>query len=131
MMSRYLACSLLLMAFALSAQAETLSGEQVYEKVCKNCHGSKVPRAPQLGDIKAWKPLIREGQVLLTIEGWMGVRAMPPRGGQNDLSLQEFADAVVFMARAGGAHWTSPDEAMMKKLQAEETRRKNRQNKAR
>lgn len=125
-------CLPLLFLLTLSSRgvlADDMSGEQVYGKVCISCHGSQFPRAPQLGDAKAWKPLIREGQVRLTIEGWMGVRTMPPKGGQNDLSLQSFANAVVYMARAGGASWEAPDEAMMAKLQAEEKRRRDRRHK--
>jgi cytochrome c5 len=99
------------------------SGEQVYQTVCTTCHAAGVANAPKLGDKKAWAPLIKEGQVTLTIDGWFGERAMPPKGGNADLALDEFARAVAFMARAGGANWKDPDAAMLDRMKAAEKRK--------
>jgi cytochrome c5 len=99
------------------------SGEQVYQDVCTTCHAAGVANAPKLGDKKAWAPLIKEGQVTLTVDGWFGERAMPPKGGKADLGLDEFARAVAFMARAGGAKWNDPDAAMLDRMKAAEKRK--------
>ena len=99
------------------------SGEQVYQEVCTTCHAAGVANAPKSGDRKAWAPLIKEGQVTLTIDGWLGVRAMPAKGGKADLALDEFARAVAFMARAGGANWKDPDAAMLDRMKAAEKRK--------
>jgi cytochrome c5 len=99
------------------------SGEQVYQEVCIACHATGVANAPKLGDKKAWAPLIKEGQSVLTIDGWFGERAMPPKGGKADLALEEFARAVAHMARAAGAKWKDPDAAMLTRLKAAEKRR--------
>lgn len=105
-------------------QAQTLkSGEQVYKETCFACHATKVEKAPQFGDKAAWAPLIKEGQHVLTAHAWVGVRNMPPKGGKADLSQEEFARAVAYMARAAGGTWKDPDAAMMKRIAAEEKAR--------
>ena len=103
--------------------AEPKSGEHVYKEVCFACHATKVEKAPQFGDRKAWAPLIKEGQHVLTAHAWVGVRSMPPRGGKPDLELEEFARAVAYMARAAGGRWQDPDAAMLAKIRAEEKKR--------
>ncbi|MDH4149988.1 MAG: c-type cytochrome [Betaproteobacteria bacterium] len=106
------------------AQAQSSkSGEQVYKEVCMVCHAAGVANAPKFGDKKAWTPLIAEGQHVLTAHAWVGVRAMPPKGGNPNLSLQEFSNAVAYMARAAGGTWKDPDAAMLKKIQVEEQAR--------
>ena len=95
------------------------SGEQVYQRVCAACHGTKFDKAPQLGDRKAWAPLIKEGQHELTAHAWVGVRNMPPRGGAPTMSLEAFARAVAYMAREAGGKWRDPDATMMARIEAE------------
>jgi len=95
------------------------SGEQVYEGVCQACHGSGVAGAPKFKDAVAWKPLIEEGQPVLTAHAWVGVRAMPQKGGNPDLKLAEFSRAVAYMARGAGGDWADPDAAMMRKIAKE------------
>ena len=117
--------SIPLLAMALThvhpAGAQTLqTGEQVYKQTCVACHGSGVANAPKFGDRKAWAPLIAEGQPVLTAHAWVGVRAMPPKGGRADLSLEEFAGAVAFMSRGAGGKWQAPDARMMEKIRHEE-----------
>ena len=108
----------------LSGQAVAAkSGEQVYKEVCQVCHAAGVANAPKFGDSAKWAPLIKEGQVTLTVDGWLGVRAMPPKGGNSSLSLQEFAGAVAFMARSGGAKWQDPDAKMLADMQALEKKK--------
>lgn len=95
------------------------SGEQVYEGVCAACHGSGVAGAPKFKDAQAWKPLIEEGQPVLSAHAWVGVRAMPQKGGNPDLKLAEFARAVAYMARGAGGDWADPDAAMLRKIARE------------
>ena len=97
-----------------------LSGEQVYKETCSVCHATGVGKAPRFGDRKAWAPLIKEGQHVLTADASLGVRAMPPKGGKPSLSLEEFARAVAYMARSSGGAWQDPDAAMMERIRAEE-----------
>ena len=107
---------------ATSAQ-ERKSGAQVYQAACMACHAAGVEKAPKLGDRKAWAPLIKEGQAVLTAHAWVGIRGMPAKGGRPDLSLEEFSAAVVHMANASGGAWKDPDAALLSRIRAEEKKR--------
>ncbi len=109
--------SLTLMCASFKAWSSISTGEATYTQVCAACHAQGVAGAPKTGDTKAWGKLIKEGQVNLTGDGYVGVRAMPARGGKPDLSVPDFANAVVHMANQAGAKWPSPDEAMLKKIE--------------
>ena len=121
MRKRLLLCA----ALAGATLAQAKDGEQVYKETCSACHATKFDKAPQLGDRKAWGPLIREGQPMVTGHAWVGVRNMPPRGGNNDLTLEEFARAAAYMARAAGGKWSDHDAAMLAKIAAEAKRREH------
>ncbi len=99
------------------------SGESTYQKVCASCHTPGVAGAPKLGDQAKWAALIKEGQVQITAHGYVGVRGMPAKGGKPDLSVSDFAASVVYMANQSGASWKNPDDAMLKKIDAEIQRR--------
>lgn len=99
------------------------SGEQVYRETCMVCHGPGLANAPRMGDRQAWGKLIPEGQAVLTAHAWVGVRAMPPKGGRQDLSLEEFARAVAWMARGSGGSWQDPDARLLERIRAEERKR--------
>lgn len=111
----------------IASQAQTApalkGGEQVYRETCIACHGSGVANAPRAGDKKAWGKLIAEGQHVLTAHAWVGVRAMPPKGGRDDLSLEEFSRAVAWMAREAGGNWQDPDARLLDRIRAEERKR--------
>ena len=106
------------------ADEKEVIGAKTYKAVCAVCHASGVANAPKLGDKNAWKPLIEEGQVILTAHGYVGVRAMPPKGGKPDLSVEEFAEAVNYMVNNSGGQWSSPDKAMLEKINQEIAKRK-------
>jgi len=103
---------------------KNVSGEHIYKEACAVCHSSGVANAPKLGDQNAWKKLISEGQVIITAHGYVGVRAMPPRGGKEELSVQQFAEALNYMVNKSGGHWTTPDKAMLEEINQEITKRK-------
>ena len=105
------------------SEAALKSGEQVYAQICSACHQGGVAGAPMLGGKQAWAPLIEEGQAVVTAHGWVGVRAMPPKGGKPGLRLEEFARATAYMARTAGADWSDPDESMMAHIRHEEAER--------
>ena len=117
------ALALLASGFGGIAHAQQKSGEQTYKDVCMVCHAAGVANAPKLGDAKAWAPLIKEGQAVLTAHAWVGVRGMPARGGSPNLSQEDFAKAVVYMANASGGKWKDPDAKLMAAIQAEEKKR--------
>lgn len=99
------------------------SGEQVYQTVCVACHETGVAHAPKFGDRAAWAPLIEEGQHVLTGHAWVGVRAMPARGGSTELTMAEFARAVAYMARGSGGDWKDPDFPLLLRIVKEADKR--------
>jgi cytochrome c5 len=104
-----LSAALSLGATAAAADADApRSGAEVYALVCTTCHEAGVAGAPKRGDVKAWKPLIAEGQKALSREAIRGVRGMPAKGGRLDLRELEVRRAVVYMANAAGANWAEP-----------------------
>lgn len=105
------------------ALAQLKTGETVYQSVCMACHDTGVAHAPKKGDTAAWKPLIEEGQHILSAHAFVGVRAMPARGGDDKLSLEEFSRAVAWMARESGGDWQDPDAAMMHRIRLEAEKR--------
>jgi mono/diheme cytochrome c family protein len=92
---------------SLNVFAET--GDNTYKQVCAACHTSGVLNAPKLGDKAKWAPLIAEGQVVLTAHGYVGVRGMPAKGGNPNLSIEGFSDAVAYMVNKSGGNWKTPD----------------------
>ncbi len=110
----------LISALMLSAASSVwASGEAIYKQACMACHGAGVAGAPKTGDKAKWAPLIKEGQAVLTAHGYVGVRGMPPKGGQPDLSVEGFASAVVYMANQSGGQWKEPDANLLQAIQKE------------
>lgn len=99
-------------------------GAATYNKVCVACHGTGVSGAPKIADKAAWAPRIAEGQSVLTAHAYVGLGAMPPKGGKPDLSVQDFADAVVYMTSKAGANWKSPDAKALAAINTEIAKRK-------
>ena len=85
-----------------------LSGEQVYAQVCKVCHEAGVAGAHKMGDKAAWAKVIAQGDKLTFEHAIKGIRAMPAKGGNADLTDVEVQAAVVHMVNAGGANWKAP-----------------------
>jgi cytochrome c5 len=98
-------------------------GENTYKQACAACHGAGVLKAPKFGDKAQWAPLIAEGQVILTAHGYVGIRAMPAKGGKPDLSLKDFAGAWVHMVNQSGGKWTPPNAAMLVQMEKEVVKR--------
>jgi cytochrome c5 len=105
------------------------SGIKTYQQVCMVCHASGVANAPKTGDKAGWAPLIAEGQVILTAHGYVGVRAMPAKGGKPDLSIEDFSEAVNHMVNQSGGNWKKADKSMLdaikKEIVAREIAQKN------
>lgn len=87
------------------------SGEEVVQAVCSACHGSGALGSPKIGDKSAWGPRIAQGYETLLKHALEGIRSMPARGGNAELSDNEVAGALVFMANKGGASFKAPEPA--------------------
>jgi cytochrome c5 len=88
-----------------------LTGEQVYGQVCKTCHDAGLAGAPKIGDKAAWAKVIAQGEKTAFDHAINGFNAMPPRGGNSELTDDEVKRAVAFMAGKVGANWTAPPVA--------------------
>lgn len=96
------------LSFLLISNLAFADGKQVFNQVCAACHTQGMLGAPKFGKTADWAPRIKEGKVDLIAEAYMGVRLMPPKGGQPDLSLKEFSSAVIYMTNHAGADWQMP-----------------------
>ena len=81
-----------------------LTGDKVYATVCQTCHATGLAGSHKLGDKAAWVKVIAQGQATSVAHALSGIRAMPPRGGNPDLTDEEVAGGVVFMANQAGAN---------------------------
>ena len=83
-------------------------GKTVVETACAACHATGAMNAPKIGDKAAWGKLTGRSLEALTASAIKGVRQMPARGGNPDISDVEIARAIVYMANQGGANWKEP-----------------------
>lgn len=86
-----------------------MSGEAVFNQACSACHTAGMMNAPKVGDAASWKARIAQGYDTLVSNAINGIRAMPARGGNPDLTDLEVARAVTYMANQSGANFTSPE----------------------
>ncbi len=91
-----------------STQGAGKTGEQVVNEICIACHGVGALGAPKIGDSGAWGPRISQGYETLVKHAIAGIRSMPPRGGAADLTDDEVAGAVAYMANKAGANFKAP-----------------------
>jgi cytochrome c5 len=80
-----------------------MAGEQVYNEVCSACHGSGALQSPKFKDTAAWSKRLAQGYDTLLLHAMKGIRSMPARGGEPDLTDLEVARGLVYMANAAGA----------------------------
>lgn len=85
------------------------TGEQVVTAVCSACHAAGALGSPKIGDKAAWGPRIAQGYETLIKHAIEGIRSMPARGGNPDLTDNEVANAVAYMANQSGASFKSPE----------------------
>lgn len=100
-----------LAALDASAPKVEKSGQEVYEAACVACHGSGALGAPRFENKADWGARIGQGYDTLIKNAIAGIRQMPPRGGNADLSDTEVARAVAYMANAAGASFKAPEAA--------------------
>ena len=78
-------------------------GEEVVKGVCSACHAVGALGSPKIGDKSAWGPRISQGYETLVKHAIAGIRAMPARGGNPELTDVEVGRAVAYMANQSGA----------------------------
>lgn len=98
---------------AVSAAKVEKGGEEVFNAVCTACHTPGAAGAPKIGDKAAWGARISKGFDALVknaVEGFTGKAGMmPAKGGASDLTNDEVARAVAYMANKAGANFKAPE----------------------
>jgi cytochrome c5 len=83
------------------AMAVPKNGNEVFESVCKTCHGTGLAGAPKAGDKSAWAARIAEGKATLyqhALNGYSGkTGVMPAKGGRADLPDDLIKQGVDYM----------------------------------
>ena len=72
-------------------------GAATFQKACVACHMTGAAGAPKLEDKAAWAPRIAQGKDALYTSALKGKGAMPPKGGQMQLSDDEIMAAVDYV----------------------------------
>jgi cytochrome c5 len=85
---------------AAPANAAKADGKKVFDSTCNVCHGAGIAGAPKFGDKTAWAPRLATGIDTLYKVALTGKGAMPPKGGNKDLSDADVKAAVDYMAAA-------------------------------
>ena len=93
-------------AGAAVAMAVPKNGNEVFESVCKTCHGTGLAGAPKAGDKSAWAARIAAGKPTLyqhALNGYNGKTGiMPAKGGRADLPddlIKQGVDYMVSLAQ--------------------------------
>jgi cytochrome c5 len=93
-------------AGASIALAVPKNGKDLFETVCKTCHGPGLAGAPKAGDKAAWAPRLAEGKPTLyqhALSGYTGTSGvMPAKGGRTDLSddlIKQGVDYITSLAK--------------------------------
>lgn len=85
------------------------SGEDVFKATCTACHTPGALNAPKYGNKADWGKRIAQGFDTLIKNATNGIRQMPARGGDPEISDVELARAVAYMANSAGAKFTAPE----------------------
>lgn len=85
---------------AAPAAAGSKSGDQVYNTVCMACHNTGAAGAPKKGDVAAWSARLAQGMDTLYDHSLKGIRGMPAKGGNPNLSDAEVKAAVDYLVEA-------------------------------
>ena len=90
---------------ASKPKAEPRSAEKVVASVCSGCHAAGVLNAPKLDDKADWskRKSAAGGVDGLVKHAIVGIRTMPPKGGDASLSDDEVRGAVELILKKAGA----------------------------
>jgi cytochrome c5 len=87
-------------AMSVASLAVAADGKAVYESTCVVCHGTGAVGAPKFGDKAAWAPRIATGKKALLASALNGKNAMPPKGGNSNLTPEDVSAAIDYMISA-------------------------------
>jgi cytochrome c5 len=93
-------CLMAAAAMGTASLAMAADGKAVYEGTCVVCHGTGAVGSPKFGDKAAWAPRIAQGKTALLASALNGKNAMPPTGGNSNLTPDEVSAAIDYMISA-------------------------------
>jgi cytochrome c len=73
------------------------AGKEAYEKSCAVCHKTDAMGAPAVGDKEAWSKVMKKGLDKVVVNAIKGTGAMPPKGGNADLTDTQIKEIVDYM----------------------------------
>ncbi len=74
------------------------AGAKLVAENCKVCHAQGLNGAPIIGNGKMWAGRLDQGVDVLIEHAINGFGLMPPKGGKSELTDEEVAEAVRYMA---------------------------------
>ncbi|ADJ28069.1 c-type cytochrome [Nitrosococcus watsonii] len=80
-----------------SREVNLKRGKAVYQETCSACHGTGALGAPKMGEKAAWSKRATQGLETLVSHAMNGYKAMPPKGGNQKLSVNEIRNGIVYM----------------------------------
>lgn len=97
LMKQFLALGAVSLLSLTAVNAFAADGKAIYTQTCQACHATGVANAPKLGDKAAWAPRLAAGTDALVAAVLKGKNAMPPKGGNANLSEADVKAAVDFL----------------------------------
>lgn len=79
------------------ASPSSITGENLVQSHCTNCHETGKDGAPRLNEFSDWKPRLQQGMDGLLRSAIGGHKAMPARSGMAKLSDTDLRNAVTYM----------------------------------
>ncbi len=79
------------------ASPQRISGKELVEKRCQECHGAGKQGAPRIGNMDDWNPRLQKGLDALAKSAVQGHKGMPARAGMAHLSDKELKTALEYM----------------------------------
>lgn len=79
------------------AKGDVHPGEAGYEASCSSCHSNEAIGAPVVGDKNSWAKVVAKGMDSVYDHAINGFNAMPPKGGNMDLSDDDVKKIVDYM----------------------------------
>ncbi len=78
-------------------------GRRIYSENCSVCHEKGFKGAPQLGDKKAWQPIVDAGFIQTYQRAVAGYKDHPPQGACSKCNSADIKAAVKYMLEQGSA----------------------------
>jgi cytochrome c5 len=88
----------------VATPAKPINGEAIAQGICMACHQAGMNGAPKFANKVAWAPRIAQGREKLYENAIKGLRGMPARGGNPNLSDEEVKAAVDYMVKVAGGY---------------------------